>query len=326
MRIQFVKGTTSTLEFYPPEDRLPDGSVSLTIYSSGQSELEGVWPATLIPDTTSTTISVAAQRGDTSLTVTSTAGFVIGRRYLVFNELGQVVPVWLQGLDATTLVIDMPLPWSISVDASSIVRGYRVTQSLSASQNGTRQLNYRAVFSYDLDGITKYHSVMYDVVRQQYGFSLSEHYLESFWPSFSEYTSEDWRRLADSVIYEVIFNELLALGYQPDYIRDADKLKPWAAYLLLEAIQVDQLSIRRGDPSAKEHWSREAARAKDRLLHNPTLWYDDSDDFSGGSMIGKDAGASSFADGGDWTLVRQSGTTRYSTTDSGLPVGYDPVG
>lgn len=315
-------GRDATLAFYPPEQRQPDGDVEASAFVSASAPLSGVWPATLTADALDEALTAAPQRGSYSIQLGDASGVQVGERYLLRTDEGDHIPVQAVGKNSAhqvRLADPLPRPMLITGDGCSLL-GWRHELALTAAQLGTRRRDVRVELSYELDGEAVEHVEYFDVVLLPFNVRLTEPYIEGFWPAFGEHAkAADWKRLADGVVFEVIFNELLGADIEPDKVRNPAALRPWAAALVIEATIANQLAVRAEGLSEAllTYWSGRAQAARSNIFGSKHLWYDANDDLAGssgrvGTFVDSDA---------VWTEVGAES----SMAESGLPVELVPV-
>lgn len=298
MNRQFRAGVAAELDWYPPEERSPDGDVTATVYVSGETRFAGVWPAVLDADDLDEALTAAAAKGARALVVGNAAGVRIGERYLLTNEHGVTVPVSVVGKNSAGRVeLDQELPIACGITGDgSHLRGWRHTLSLSAEQLATRRRGCRIELEYELDARTVRHVDWFDVVKRPFQLDLSETYIERLWSDFGRYRSADWRKNLEGA-HDQIAGDLFEAGYEADRIVNPRPLLPWAACLVLEATQVELLSRRSdgGSERALAYWQGRVQAARQNVLSSPRTWYDADENLAGAPQ-----GSGTFRDGGEW--------------------------
>ena len=137
MTIVIQKATSAALTFYPPRQwmaaptaadiRVRTPTVALPAEGSETSITANI-------DGVSTTLSAAASRDDTSVTVASATGITVGRRYLITSN-GKKIVVKVAAVVSTTIHLDEPLRDALA-NASTFV-GIAVTHTISSSDLAT---------------------------------------------------------------------------------------------------------------------------------------------------------------------------------------------
>jgi hypothetical protein len=327
MRRQYRLARDATFAFYPPEERQPDGDVEASAFVSASAPLSGVWPATLTADALDEALTAAPERGSYTIQLGDASGVVVGERYLLRTDEGDHIPVQALGKNSAgqvRLADPIPRAMLITGDGCSLL-GWRHELALTATQLGTRRRDVRVELSYQVDGREVEHVEYFDVVLLPFNVRLTEPYVEQFWPAFGEHSkAADWKRLAEGVIFETIFNELLGADIEPDKVRNPAALRPWAAALVIEATIANRLAVRAEGLSEAllNYWGGRAQAARSNIFGSKHLWYDANDDLAGSS-----GRASTFADdvaGDEWERV-DADDSPWESVEHGLPVELVPV-
>lgn len=112
--------TGQTLYYDPPEGR-PTGVPTVSVYASTNDDQASTVAATTgvcSVDSVNTTISVAANPGDTSFMLTSGAGIVKGRRYLITDTNGEAEWVEVMTVSGGTVKVRQPIQNTYSTSAT----------------------------------------------------------------------------------------------------------------------------------------------------------------------------------------------------------------
>lgn len=309
-RKQFTyNSTTEVLEHYPDLRRYQGAGVpsaaTYSIYSSGTVSL-ATGAVTL--DTASQTLGAHAL-GATTLTVTSSAAFVVGRRYWLDDGYqGYEVECYSKPL-ATTLVITEPLRRAIT---SGSIKGHGLRVTLGTSVTGSLRRHVRVEWSATLTGATYKSTEFVDVVELPFALFVTEADLESADPSFGEQvgSSARWRRWVDGAI-EDVWQALEGAGLKPDCVRSRDVLTRPVVYRAL-AIRHQR------DPELAERYKALFEESWAHVISSKDTWYDADDD-----LVPSDAEDSAPSGSGGWVEVG-AGTGNWVRADS--PIGATKIG
>jgi len=318
VRRQLIENRAGILDWYVPEGRVLDGTATLNIYIDGESLWPGTFPATVTQDPTDITLAATVKNSREITATTDTSAAVIGRRYLVTSTRGERVELVLKGVDATTLVFADPVPFALALN--STCKGLLLRYEPEADDTATRRRNIRAQYEYAIDGDAVVpEPFFFDVVKQKYGFSLSLSYLAGFWSSIRQHVhGMDWQTISNNIVADVVFPALEGMGFDPDLIRDQEKLKPWAALLTIEQILISLMADGQVNEKVLDHYSRQVTTALTRLIDSSKIWYDSGDTLTGSNR------SAQFADSTDiW--YAEDGTIAGGGEDFGLRVRPDPV-
>jgi hypothetical protein len=317
--IQIRQGIASPeLEYYPPEG-VPS-IATVTIYTSGDAELTGTWPASITLDAATTT-STGNTVGDVDLKVASTTNFIRGRRYWVDDtDTGQGFEVKTRGVAGTTLYIDQPIP--ITVANGSPVRGHRLAYPLTTAQAAEKRRRLRAEWTYVVSGITYFETQFFDIVKSPLHLSLDESSIEQHDHTFGEYAGSygGWRSLADGAFAD-LERMLRKRQIYPDLIRDRDGLQDALVYAFLAKFYLTTP----GMIERSVHFAALRDQAIEDVMQART-WYDADDDLvvseygTGATTIVGADGITTVIPGGEGT----SGSTGHG--ELSLPVPYARVG
>lgn len=170
---QITKDSTETLVTYPPFDS--DGlfqasAADVRIRTPAESITAEGSELTCTINATDTTLSSAAARGDTSLTVASGTGLVRQEYYLV-EDGGNRFPVFVSEFSGTTVYIDGELKFPISNGAA--FKGLSIKRALTSAQTSIDGRTGLAKFRATLNGVQREWDQWFEVVRQTFPLTLS---------------------------------------------------------------------------------------------------------------------------------------------------------
>ncbi len=118
-------------------------------------------------DSVDTTVNASAAAGAAALTLTSTTGVAVGRRYLIDNTLNDPEWVHIKSVDsATAVTLHGPIAYAYST--GDAFQGTRLTAAVSAAEADTLDEGYEARWSYVVDSITHRPISQWDVVRAKW--------------------------------------------------------------------------------------------------------------------------------------------------------------
>lgn len=236
-RIQFAQNTAATLElFVPTSHGQPSGNATLTIYTSGESELTGTFPASVALDAASGVVQANASEAAQTLTLDTgeAASFSPRRSYMASSTLGELLLVRPKGVDTSGDVLHLEQPLAHALNASSTVQGHRYAYTLSLSQTATRRRHLRATWNYTAGGIAHTEHQYFDVVRWPFRLTVTEEDLEKHDPYFGEYagSSKRWEKLIDGA-HDDLERALRARQIYPDLLKDRESAKDALCYRIL---------------------------------------------------------------------------------------------
>lgn len=314
-RLQYTKGVAGTLEFYAPEG-IPDSSASLTIYTSGTSELTGSWPATVTLTSATTTLSSAASRYAESVAVVDGSSFVVGQRYTI-NDNGQLLEVRISRIDSNTLYLDQPL--SFDVASGATIASHRYTYSLTTTHTANLRRRLRAVWSYDVDSIAHAHHQYFSIVNEPFTISLSEEEIEAHDLAFGEYADPNgaWKKLIGGA-HDEIERMLRSRQLSPDLIRDRDGLKDALIFCFLSKFY----GSAPGQRERADMWLERCVNTVAQVIES-RAWYDVDDDHDGGN---EDSDMIYDINGTALGTLDDDGRLDTSGSELGAPVSYARVG
>lgn len=323
-RIQVRKGASHTLVWYPPEGRVPDGDVSVTAYSAGDSEMptSGSWPETLTPDSTSGAIQASADINSREIEVDSVSGFVRRRRYLVLDQYGDAQATGLVGIDPSNNKLRLSDPIRNALVSGDTIRGYAVELTLDTQFTATRRRGVRLEWSYSLDGDSVGPHIDYlDVVRRPFNVPLDEGYMVAFDHAWAQRRPTNAREFLDDVVQIHVYNALDSAGFEPDLVRVPSRLRPYAASLAEERLELIRIKGGKGSMEVYTELRKATEEEWHKLIADPDIWYDYNDDETG--FAGP---PSTFADGGNWEPYRAPVADVVERPEEGLFITPDPIG
>lgn len=213
-----------SFHFTPPEG-LPDGDVLLSLFTAeGAVFGDDTNPITLTPDATTEDTTVEVAVGGDTLTVASSTGFVVGKRYLVILDDGYWFEIKLKAKTSTTLTLDEGVPVIVPIGAT--VRGWGVTHSLTSTELGTVRRDIKALYTYDIGGESVQYIERFDCVREPFKVAITLKHIREKAADFSDFSgaSNRWRSYVDGAHTEV--DEILrAQGIFPDRIANREALR-----------------------------------------------------------------------------------------------------
>ena len=313
-RVQIEKDIASVLEFYPPEGRPDVDSTSLYVYTSGTTTLDATLdPLTITLDDVNEALTVAAAKGDTTLTMADASDVVVGRRYTLVNELGQIQPFTAIAASSTVVTMDQPVRFASTVTNSTLA-GHRLPGAISAAINDSLRRNMRALWQYDIGGVTIRRQYFFDSVLQPFVLHITEEDVEQKDPRFGEAigSRRGWEKLREGAIDDA-WDALADMQVRPDLVRSRHLVKTAAIYNLLAQFY-------RSLPSERDHWSELYRRTWTRFEHSKA-WYDSDEDF-----VASWGGMTTIKIGDDTVTVNGTSTGGRAAEDAGLPVRYARVG
>lgn len=221
---QFMLGYAGVLYFYPP-DGPSDGDVELTLTSaSGSAWGDTPSPITLTPDAATEATTVEAAEGADALTVASTSGFTVGKRYLIVLDDGYWFEVVLRAKSSTVLTIDDCLP--VTIPAGSTIRGFGVSHEITADELASVERGNKAVFVYEVGGESVQFVERFDVVREPFRLAITLRHLREQAADFSDFSgaTKRWRSYIDGAHSDV--DEIIrGMGIYPDRILNREALR-----------------------------------------------------------------------------------------------------
>ena len=221
---QFMLGYAGNLVFYPPEG-LPDGNVSLSLFTKeGEAWGDGTNPITLTVDTATEDTTAQSEIGSDVLTVASTSGFVVGKRYLVVLDDGYWFEVKLRAVGTTTLTLDEGVPVVVPIGAA--IKGWSFTHALTALELDVVRRDIKALYVYAVGGESIQHIERFDCVREPFRIAITVKHIREKAADFADFAgaSQRWKSYVDGAHSEV--DEIIrAHGIYPDRIQNREALR-----------------------------------------------------------------------------------------------------
>ena len=164
---QLRQSAIGYLEFVPPEGA-PDGSINLTIYTSGTTQLAGVtWPVTLTASP-STTLSAITEAGGDVHAVADTTNFRRGRTYQLIDAHGSRHAVQVDGVDAGDSTLRLGQTFNDDLPIGTPITAIRYVYQLGAGLTATAGRGLRADWSYMVDGEHVIRTTRFDIVAEPF--------------------------------------------------------------------------------------------------------------------------------------------------------------
>lgn len=160
---EFAEDVGGTLVHDPPERGRPASGPTVTLYKPDGTELVASSAATL--DAVDTTISASAAAGDTSVTLTAVTGVAVGRDYLLKNVSSQREWKRVKAVNTTTKVVMFTEGLRHAYASADTFQGTRLSFAVTALHAVDRGEGFRAEWHYTVDGVARFASTMFDVVR-----------------------------------------------------------------------------------------------------------------------------------------------------------------
>ena len=233
MRTRFVAGQAGTLRFLPPEATSSPAPLSATVtirQADGRDLPTPVAGAAAVPDTTSTTLSASAAVGARSLALTSAAGIVAGRSYVVFAADGEGVLVEVAGAAGSAVLLADPLPRALGAGDAFV--GAEVSYALAADQlvdPVTRAGHlYRVEWAYVRGGVALHADQLFEVRKRALRPTLTEAEVGRYLPARLDELMDGGLRALRAIMGEAwddVLDDAAARGYEPDKIMDCDRLR-----------------------------------------------------------------------------------------------------
>ena len=265
-----LKDSTETLLVYPPQQYLAQpsaadvriGTPSTTMPDEGSEETATI-------DAVSTTLSAAASRGDTTLTLTSTSGITDGRKYLV-EDSGRNIVVKVVSTSGSTAYLSEPL--SSAIASGSSFKGIAVTHQLTTTETSELGRAF-AIFRLTLDGV---------VQRIEKDFRIETGRLQNTLTSVELLRRKEIRKLRQSTdmdldeVIEAAFQRMVVLeiearGMIAARINNAEKLEP-----ATEEAVIYMLMRAAGRPDDDVfNQERRFNRVFEKVMSGREFWYDE---------------------------------------------------
>ena len=318
-RTQLSLDVDGTLEFYP--DARPDAAASLHVYNEALTPLDATLDPVAVPlDVVDEALTVEAFAGDPTITVASTVGLVIGRRYRLVNEEGRDREVRVIGFSAASGLIrfDQPLPFDCAVTTSRL-RGHRLAYTIDAALLSIRRRRMRAHWVFEIGGVAFQKDVHFDVVLSPFNLVINEETVELADTSFGEAigAKESWKKNRKQAINHV-WRSLAKFQVKPDLVRDRDALRDACVFALLAYFHFKDEALRKAWFEAY-NWAMSDFKASH-------AWYDSDDDQAVAF------GHSTTILYGDEAVTGHAHNSLHGLShghareDMGLPASYIPVG
>ncbi len=189
-------------ELYPPEG-VPAAAATYSVWAGFRGDDEPAeYSGTATADTFSRPVALASgySQADRRRIITEfTTGVVVGRLYLLENELGQTEVIRCAGIEAgATIIAEYDLAYDYTGDGGTI-KGFRQTFSppdvfvQDESKINTEAYPYRLRWEYTVGGVARRVLQYFDLVRHAPQDGVADEDLKDFWPDIA-YLMEAPRR------------------------------------------------------------------------------------------------------------------------------------
>lgn len=271
---QLIVGQAATVVGYPPTLAQPS-SVTARVLTPAR-QLPDTGEAGTV-DTTSTTLSAAASRGATALSVGS-ATFVRGRQYLLTDgTTGAVVVVEAaKGGTLTTLPLASPLPCDVA--SGSTLKGYAVLFALADSDVGDDPGRGVCLWSATVDGVVVPWAQDLRVVRRRVAYTLTASDVEKLSPyatTLRPANDDDWQESIAAAWALYLVPAMLAKGAVPERIVSWEAVMPWHLAALEHHLAT---TTPESDPDIRQEKRDRLVEARDLALASVRFWVDMSED------------------------------------------------
>lgn len=171
---QVHKDSTDSLITYPPFEAaylFQPSAADVRIRTNAEAMPDEGAEAACTLDTVDTTLSAAASRGATSLTLTSGTG-VTRHRYYLIEDAGYRYPLFVAEVSGSTAYLAEPLVNSISNGAA--FKGLAIiSPALTSAQTANVGRSNLAKFRATLNGVQREFDQWFEIVRQVFPVTLS---------------------------------------------------------------------------------------------------------------------------------------------------------
>lgn len=238
MRLQYQQSVANQLwEFYPPEGK-PDASPAPTFgLYRGTTAL--ISPTAITQDTVSTTITATA--GAQTVTLGSSTGVVVGRRYWVQTATGgkgyevDVVDV----PDATSAILAQPVKEAVT---AGLFKGHGQRRTFSAAELTSLYDGLRVEVVYYVASVRYAKRQHLDIVRVPLtlaSLDIGESEIEKAYPDFGRFVDVEgkWRGIVETAFGEVQAELLDHTG--PNEIDDSEGIKRATVFAALSLFLID---------------------------------------------------------------------------------------
>ena len=283
MNKQIRYSSGGTLVFDPPQHGRPSAA-TVSIYDPNGAEHVAPAPTVTI-DSVNTTLNGAASEGDTSLTLTSAAGIVVGRYYDLEASDGRVERFRAAAVSGAVVTLAEELGGAYA--DGSAVTGNRLTATIASGDADPLDEGYEARWSYTIDATAYYANTLFDVVRSPWpDVVLRPHEFRQYTPGLSgPHNEASYFGSVDfgdelEIATERVRVDIAARGMRPDLFRSFDHFKRPIAYAVIVIWAEAGINMPAAYVDQPELWletRREVyARALDDAL-NVTRSYDADD-------------------------------------------------
>jgi hypothetical protein len=204
-------------------------AVAATVEIVGAAGEAILAPATATRDTTAANITTGLA-GSRTLTVSATAGFVIGRRYVIASSDGTSTILRLVAIGSGTLSFDSEVPFT---STSGTISSRTLTRATVSIPDATYR-DARIVWSYTSAGATVEETEVVDIVRRPFSLDVDDQRVSEAEASFVDVSTRRPGRHVDQAKLDVE-NWLRSQQIKPDLVRDRSLLEQaavWRACML----------------------------------------------------------------------------------------------
>lgn len=228
MNAEILLDVGGSLVFDPPQPGRPS-SATVEIFSPSGASLVSSGAVDTI-DPVNTALGGSAYAGASSITLSSSSGVAIGRRYVLTGSDGFHEWVRVKTVNTSTHVITLcnEISHTYLAAGSSFV-GTRILEAVSAATAATLDAGYSAVWKYTIDGVEHRVVTYFDIVRAMWTdiviapwqFALVAGDLAS---SDLESLSQEGLDFADEIAEATrrVRDDVWARGYRPALFRSFD--------------------------------------------------------------------------------------------------------
>jgi hypothetical protein len=265
--VRIIKGSTETIETYPPTLAQASGTPTARIGTPAVAIPDAGSNATV--DSVSTTVDADAYEGATQLTVTS-ATWVKGRKYLATSSTGEVLPI-VSDTDGASDTLNLQEPLPAPLLTGSTIKGYRISIALTAEQ--TASIGRCVVeWTATLNGVSEKWPDQFYVVERDAGYALDAATLSRFSAYARRMKPETDNDLSETIAgawIRYLAPALLAKTIRPELFVSRQEMIPahiaaCEHYCAQNATSEEQ--------ETKDEKRREYGEALTLLLNSETLW------------------------------------------------------